>query len=68
MRHLFRNLALALIPIVAAGRLAAQEPPDSLAERVRRAEQAIERLQAQLAEQSQSAVRSRSRNLVELSG
>ena len=68
MRHLFRNLALALIPIVAAGRLAAQEPPDSLAERVRRAEQAIERLQAQLAEQSQSAVRSRSRNRVELSG
>ena len=68
MRHPFRHLALALIPLATAGRLAAQEPPDSLAARVRRAEDAIERLQAQLAEQSQAAVRSRSRNRVEISG
>ena len=68
MRHLLRTCVLAFIPLVLAGRLAAQEPPDSLAERVRRAEEAIERLQAQLAEQSQNAVRSRSRNHVEISG
>ena len=68
MRHLLRSCLLACIPLGLAGRLAAQEPPDSLAERVRRAEEAIERLQAQLAEQSQTAVRSRSRNRVEISG
>jgi len=68
VRHLLRTCVLAFIPFGLAGRLAAQEPPDSLAERVRRAEEAIERLQAQLAEQSQTAVRSRSRNRVELSG
>jgi hypothetical protein len=48
--------------------VAAQEPQDSLAERVRRAEEAIEMLRAQLAEQAQSKVQSRLRNTVELSG
>ena len=68
MRHLLRICVLAAFPLILADRLAAQEPPDSLAARVRRAEAAIERLQTQLAEQSQAAVRSRSRNRVELSG
>ena len=48
--------------------LRAQEPADSLAERVRRAEEAIERLQQQLQEQAQAKVQSRLRNRVELSG
>lgn len=45
-----------------------QTPDDSLAERVRRAEEAIERLQRQLEEQAQSKVQSRLRNAVEISG
>lgn len=58
---------LALLALVSAP-LAAQEPQDSLAERVRRAEEAIELLRAQLAEQAQSKVQSRQRNTVEISG
>jgi hypothetical protein len=70
VRNPFRHLALALalIPLAAAGRLAAQEPPDSLTARVRRAEEAIEQLQARLAEQTQAAVRSRSRGTLEVYG
>jgi hypothetical protein len=60
-------LALALT-LAASGSGAAQTPEDSLAERLRRAEEAIERLQRQLEEQAQAKVQSRLRNSVELSG
>jgi hypothetical protein len=67
VRALSRCLVIALLagPTLP---LAAQEPQDSLAERVRRAEEAIEMLRAQLADQAQSKVQSRLRNTVELSG
>lgn len=69
MRSLAKCLALALSAVLAATTsLRAQEPQDSLAERVRRAEEAIQRLEAQLAEQAQAKVQSRLRNSVELSG
>lgn len=54
--------------VLAAPALRAQEREDSLTERVRRAEEAIERLQQQLQEQAQAKVQSRLRNRVELSG
>ena len=69
MPSLAKCLALALSAVLAATTaLRAQEPQDSLAERVRRAEEAIQRLEAQLAEQAQAKVQSRLRNTVELSG
>jgi hypothetical protein len=68
VHHLLRASILAFLPLGLAGRLAAQQPPDSLAERLRRAEEAIDRLQAQLGEQARAAVRSHSRNRVEVSG
>lgn len=71
MRSLHRSLAIAAVAAAAlAPRLAAQDPqsPDSLAERLRRAEEAIEMLRAQVAEQSQSKVQSHLRNTVEFSG
>ena len=43
-------------------------PPDSIAERVQRLEETVERLQRQLEEQAQAKVQSRLRNRVELSG
>ncbi len=67
--HAVRPLAvLGFLAAAAAAPLAAQEPADSLAERVRRAEEAIALLRAQLAEQAQSKVQSRQRNTVEISG
>lgn len=66
--RLVRPLALLALLAAGAAPLAAQAPQDSLAERVRRAEEAIELLRAQLAEQAQSKVQSRLRNTVEISG
>lgn len=61
-----------LLPLAAALLLAtpasAQEPAESLAARVQRAEDAIEALREQLREQQQSKVGSRLRNHVQLSG
>jgi hypothetical protein len=68
VRPTFRAILCSCVPLAFAASLAAQEPPDSLAERVRRAEEAIEMLRAQLAEQAQAKVQSRLRNTVELSG
>ena len=71
-------LAVLLAAILVAPALHAQEPPaptpppsqpsDSLAERLRRAEAAIESLRTQAAEQAQANVQSRLRNRVEVSG
>jgi hypothetical protein len=66
--HPLRPLVVLALAAAASAPLAAQEPQDSLAERVRRAEEAIEMLRAQLAEQAQSKVQSRQRNTVEISG
>jgi len=63
-----RPFVLLALVALASAPLAAQEPQDSLAERVRRAEEAIELLRAQLAEQAQSKVQARQRNTVEISG
>ncbi|MBI1723472.1 MAG: hypothetical protein HYR48_06165 [Gemmatimonadetes bacterium] len=59
---------LLLIGFGATAPAAAQETPDSLAERVQRLEETVERLQRQLEEQAQAKVQSRLRNRVELSG
>lgn len=63
-----RRVLLVLGFALTARLAVAQTPADSLAERVRRAEEAIERLQHQLEEQAQAKVQSRLRNHVELSG
>lgn len=72
VRALLRPLLATLTgAVLAGGPLAAQEPQppaDSVAERLRRAEEAIEMLRAQLGEQSQAKVQSRLRNQVEISG
>jgi hypothetical protein len=67
--------SLAMLASLTARRGAAQTPADSaraamdsLSDRVERAEQAIEVLRRQLAEQRGSGVQSRSRNRVEISG
>jgi hypothetical protein len=65
---LSRSALIASALALAAPTLLAQDTPDSLAERVRRAEEAIERLQQQLQEQAQTKVQARLRNRVELSG
>ncbi len=61
---------LLLAGLCTARMAAAQQPPppDSLAERVQRLEETVERLQHQLEEQAQAKVQSRLRNRVELSG
>jgi hypothetical protein len=60
---------LLLLCLAAPARLPAQdEAQDSLAERVRRAEEALERLRRQIEEQERTKVQSRLRNRVELSG
>ena len=70
-------LAVLLATAVAAPALSAQEPPaapaptppsDSLAERLRRAEAAIDSLRVQAAEEAQAQVQARLRSRVELSG
>jgi hypothetical protein len=68
VRHLLRAGILAFIPMGFAVQLAGQQPPDSLVQLVRRAEDALRRLQAQLAEQSPTTVRSHPRPRVDLSG
>ena len=65
------HIRLGLVLLVCASGAAparAQSAQDSLAERVRQAEEAIQRLQQQLEEQAQSKVQSRLRNRVEISG
>ncbi|MDP3775581.1 MAG: hypothetical protein Q8Q85_15075 [Gemmatimonadales bacterium] len=61
---------LLLVGLGAASAAIAQETPpqDSLAERVQRLEETVERLQRQLEEQAQAKVQSRLRNRLELSG
>jgi hypothetical protein len=62
-------LALALTALVmSTASLGAQQPQDSLAERVRRAEEAIQQLRAQLERQAPPPVRTRSRHALELYG
>ena len=69
MRHLTRPVTLAILAAaLGTAPLAAQTPQDSLAERLRRAEEAIERLRARLEQQAQPAVRSRSRGTLEIYG
>ena len=68
MRTFSRFALIAACIAGAAPAVRAQDQADSLAERVRRAEEAIERLQQQLQEQAQAKVQSRLRNRVELSG
>ena len=64
-----RPAALAIVAALACVvPLAAQTQQDSLAERVRRAEEALEQLRARLEQQAQPTVRSRSRSTVELYG
>lgn len=57
-----------LLILLACGPLAAQTPPDSIALRLRRAEEAIAALQQQLADASQSGVQARSHARLELYG
>ena len=62
-------LALALTAsVMSTASLGAQQPQDSLAERVRRAEEAIQQLRAQLERQAPPPVRTRSRHTLELYG
>lgn len=69
MRHLTRPVTLAILAAaLGTAPLAAQTPQDSLAERLRRAEEAIEQLRARLEQQAQPAVRSRSRGTLEIYG
>lgn len=63
-----RAVLLALAGLLLAAAAPAQEPLDSLAARLQRAEDAIERLQRQIEEQAQAKVQSRLRNRVEISG
>ena len=65
--HMRLGLALTLCA-AAAVPLYAQAPQDSLEERLEKAEEAIQRLQHELAAQAQSAVQSRLQNRVEISG
>ena len=60
--------AAALLTAMSLPTPAQQTPADSLAERLRRAEAAIEILQTQVAEQAQTAVQTRSRMRLELTG
>ncbi len=64
----FRALSTAAVALALVAAPSAGQEPDSLLARLQRAEEAIERLQHQLEEQSQSKVQSRLRNLVTLSG
>ncbi len=73
VRALVAVLALSLLSLPAAVRAetpadTAQARVDSLADRLERAEQSIERLTRLVQEQNQAKVQSRSRNQVELSG
>src|SRR5690242_760587 len=61
-------IAAAVVNACAVTVLPAQAAPDSLADRLRRAEAAIAALQVQVAEQSQSGVSTRSRTRLELNG
>src|SRR2546428_2306951 len=64
-----RKIGRLLAGFMVASSAAAQgTPPDSLAERLRRAEAAIAALQVQIAEQAQSSVQTRSRAHLEFSG
>src|SRR2546428_10352276 len=64
-----RKIGRLLAGFMVASSAAAQgTPPDSLAERLRRAEAAIAALQVQIADQAQSGVQTRSRAHLELSG
>lgn len=68
-RNNTRAAACALAALLLASAAAAQgTAPDSLAERLRRAEAAIAVLQTQIAEQAQGGVQARSRARVELNG
>jgi hypothetical protein len=65
------HIRLGLVVVLlgsAAGRLSAQANQDSVLQRLEKAEEDIERLQRQLAEQAQSKVQSRLQNRVEISG
>lgn len=65
----FRPILVVLALLGIAGPAAAQQTPaDSLAERLRRAEAAIEMLRTQVAEQAGAAVQTRSRMRLELTG
>jgi hypothetical protein len=69
VRHLTRPITLAILAAaLCTAPLAAQAPADSLAERLRRAEEAIAQLRARLEQQAQPAVRSRSRGTLEVYG
>ncbi len=65
-----RTIAACLVLLCTATALSAQDPAaqDSLEARLQRAEEAIERLRAQVQEQDQAKVGSRLRNRVQLSG
>ena len=66
--RIFRACALTGALVLSAGGVGAQQRADSLAERLRRAEAAIEALQVQVAEQAASGVQTRSRLRLELHG
>lgn len=68
MNTLARAVWLLASVALAGAPATAQEPEDSLAERVRQAEEAIQRLQRQLEELAAIKVQSRLRNPVEISG
>jgi hypothetical protein len=70
VRHLTRPVTLAILAAaLGTAALPAQTPQDSLAERLRRAEEAIAQLRARLEQQqAQPAVRSRSRGTLEIYG
>lgn len=68
-RKIARGLGWLLAAVLIASSAAAQgTPPDSLAARLRRAEDAIAALQVQIAEQAQSGVQAKSRARMELTG
>lgn len=69
MRAAARSAALAILAAsLGAGALPAQTAQDTLAARLRRAEEAIEQLRAELGRQDQSAMHARSRHTLEITG
>ena len=69
MRAAARSVALAVLAAaMGAAALPAQVPQDSVTARLRRAEEALEQLRAELGQQGQGAVRSRSRHTLEVTG
>ena len=69
MRAAARSLALAVLAAaLGAASLPAQVPQDSVLARLRRAEEALEQLRAELGQQGEGAVRSRSRHTLEVTG